>query len=268
VSDRTWDPFRSRELLSALWMSSSVSSMKSGWTGGYDALLATFRRLVLDRRLSVKWADTTVSLTVTALGARPDPRALSVGQFGDIEATACDVTTDTVTMSRVRVILQNAHIRPGSRPVLIAAPVRLQAELAGPVVSNLMSGIANWLTAEVGAHGIGRLRFARFPQVGYLEVDPAIVGTTLTLRPRKLVVRGRCLQLPRWLPNYSLAVPVLHGLFVTDIELHPESVSISATLPEWIVELPRTRLDDIVEQLSAGSVLKLARNQPPSDDKG
>jgi hypothetical protein len=125
-----------------------------------------------------------------------------------------------------------------------------------------MGGVAHRLIAEVGADGIGRLSLARFAHIGHLEVDPEIVGTTLTLRLRKLVVLGRWLRVPRWIPRYNVALPAPHGLFITDIELHSESVSISATLPEWTIELPRTRVDDIFAQLRPGNRLKLTGSQP------
>jgi hypothetical protein len=259
MTDRYWDPFGSRKMFAALW-SPSTSPMTSGPTSGFGALFSTLRRHFVGRELTVGWARGAVRLTVVTFDAHPDPRGLSVGQFGDVVAVANDVTFENLQLSRVNAVLQNAHVRPGSPAQLVAAPVHLHAELPNELLAKLTRRFAGPISAEVDDDGVGRLVWARYAQFGYLEVDPAIMGATLTLRARHLVVRGYRWSLPRWVPRYSVALPSFHGMLITDITLRPGSVSLSATLPEWTFDLPRIRWEDIIAKLSStGGRLNLSR---------
>jgi hypothetical protein len=240
-----WNPFRSREAIAALW-SSPLSPIASGPANGSGALLSTVRRLLVGRELTVRFARRVVTLTVTSFDARPGARALSLGQFGDVTAEASDVSIDGYQLASVNVVLRNAHVQPGASTRLVASPVNLEAALPYEMVDALLRNVAGWFRAEVGRDGVGRLRWARFDRLGWLEVDTAISGTTLNLLPRHLVVLGRRWALPRWVPRLPVAMPTPGGMSVTGIELQSDSVMISATLPEWTLEIPRSWGDDVV----------------------
>ena len=116
-------------------------------------------------------------------------------------------------------------------------------------------------TAEIG-DGVVRLRWARRPGWGHLEGDVRIVGTALWLQPRALVVGGRRVGLPARLPIYPVELPDLpRGLLITRVDVRPGSVLLYGLLPEWHMDLPLSRLENIVAQLSARSgILNLARS--------
>jgi predicted NBD/HSP70 family sugar kinase len=51
-----------------------------------------------------------------------------------------------------------------------------------------------------------------------------------------------------------------HGLALTGISFAPDVVCLSGTLPEWRMDVPRKRLEDILNQLSVvGVPLNLTR---------
>ena len=51
-----------------------------------------------------------------------------------------------------------------------------------------------------------------------------------------------------------------HGLQLTDISIEPDKLCLSGTLQEWRVDVPRTRLEDVINQLSVvGRPLNLTR---------
>jgi hypothetical protein len=117
------------------------------------------------------------------------------------------------------------------------------------------------LSGEVGPDGVARLRLARRPKVGHLEVDAELDGSTLWLRPRGLVLRSSRWTLPTRTPAYPVRLPELpHGLQLTAVTFAPDTVCLSGTLPEWHMDVPRKRLEDIINQLSVvGVPLNLTR---------
>jgi hypothetical protein len=242
-------------MFSGLWQS-SVMPMTTGFASGYAALLSAVRHLVIGRELTVTLSGRPVAFTATSFDAPAEATALSVGQLGDVAAAATDVSFDGYRLSNVNVVLRNAHIKPGPSPRLVAAPVIVEAELPEHMVKALVRSATESLRVEVGEDGVGRLRWARFSRLGWLEVDAAITGTTLHVVPRRLVVFGRQWSLPRWVPRYAFAMPTLAGMFLTGIAIRPGSILLSATLPEWTLDIPRPKWDDVVGQLGSPNRLR------------
>ena len=51
-----------------------------------------------------------------------------------------------------------------------------------------------------------------------------------------------------------------HGLALTDIAIEPDKLCLSGSLQEWRIDVPRTRLEDVINQLSVvGRPLNLTR---------
>jgi hypothetical protein len=97
--------------------------------------------------------------------------------------------------------------------------------------------------------------------LGHVEVDARVDGSTLWLKPRGLVVRQSRWRLPARTPAYPVRLPEFpHGLTLTGISFAPGVVTLSGTLAEWRMDVPRKRLEDILNQLSvAGVPLNLTR---------
>jgi hypothetical protein len=229
---------------------STMKSTVPGWSRSCGAMIDAIRRHLLGRELEIECAGTAVSLTMVKLDAHPNSRALSLGQLGDVAIAARDVTFGTVRLPSVAATLRNTHIQAGSPTGLVAAPVDLLIEVPNDTLAQLVRTVTDQLTAEVDENGVGRLAWTRCIRLGHLEVEPEIVGTTLTLRPRHLVALGRRWSLPRWVPRYSAAMPIFNGVLVKSLALQPGSILLSATAPEWKHDLPRARWEDIVAQLS------------------
>jgi hypothetical protein len=153
------------------------------------------------------------------------------------------------------------HMKPTAPPVLVAAPVELTLEIPAPVLDDLFRWAVPRLSGEVGTDGIARLRLARRPLLGHVEVDAHLDGSTLWLKPRGLAVRQSKWRLPGRTPAYPVRLPELpQGLILTGISFAPGVVSLAGTVPEWRMDVPRKRLEDIINQLSvAGVPLNLTR---------
>ena len=256
-----FDPFRPIDMLTSLWSSAAVAPVSTGAAAAYRTLFVTLRRLVVGRRLAVRLDDGDLTLTVTEFDSRLDVRGLSVGQLNDVRLAARDIRWRDNTFDRATATLHNVHMRPTTPPVLVAAPVALTLEVPAVLLDDLFRWAAPRLSGEVGADGIARLRLSRRPLLGHLEVDARLDGSTLWLKPKVVVVRESRWRLPARTPAYPVRLPELpHGLVLNAITFAPDAVCVSGTLPEWRMELPRKRLEDIIGQLSVvGMPLNLTR---------
>jgi hypothetical protein len=221
----------------------------------YRTLFATLQQLLVGRQLTVRIGDHDVTLTVTELESELDPQGLAVGQLGEVRVAARDITWDENRLQSAVAVLRNVHIRPGVPPLVVAAPAELSSELPKVVFDGLLEQVAPQLRSELGEDGTARLRWARRPGWGGLEIDADVTGTTLWLRPRAFVTGQRRWKLPVRTPAYQVPLPELpHGLMITGVELASDTLRISGLLPEWRMELPMRALEDLITQLSQGAL--------------
>ena len=258
---RRFDPFRPIDMLTALWTTAAVTPVGTGAAAAYRTLFVTVRRLVVGRRLNVRLDEGDLRLTVTEFDSRLDVQGLAVGQLNDVRLAARDIGWNGAGFDHATAVLHNVHIRPGVPAVLVAAPVDLTLEVPAPVLDDVFRWAAPGLSGVVGPDGVARLRLARRPGAGHVEIDARLDGSTLWLKPRCLTFgRARC-PLPARTPAYPIRLPELpHGVRLTEISFAPGVVMLSAAVAEWRMDLPLTRLEDILGQLSAvGRPLQLNR---------
>ncbi len=254
-------PFQPLGMLTSLWSATAMVPVNSGAAAAYRTLFVTLRRLVVGRRLTVRLDDGDLTMTVTDFESRLDVRGLSVGQLNDVRLTADDVRWRAGSLGRITAVAHNVHVRPGNPAVLVAAPVDVTLELPAAVLDDLFRWAAPRLSGEAAPDGVARLRLARRPRLGYVEVAVRVDGSMLWLTACRLGVGSRRWRLPAGIPAYPVQLPVLaRGVRLSDIAITPEGIRLSGTLPEWRTELPRKRLDDVINQLDVtGVVLNLGR---------
>lgn len=258
---RRFDPFRPLDMLSALWSTAAVTPVSSGAAAAYRTVFVTLRRLVVGRRLAVALDDGELTLTVTGFDSRLDARALSAGQLADVRLTARDIRWKDTRFDRATAVLHNVHLRPAAPPVLEAAPVEVTLDVSAAALDTLFVLAAPRFCGEVADDGTARLRLARRPRWGHLEVDARLDGSTLWLRPCAVAAGRSRMRLPARTPAYPVRLPELpHGLRLTGVELTPGTLRLSGSLPEWRMAVPRTRLEEWLDQLGAvGVPLNLTR---------
>ncbi|MBL7659835.1 hypothetical protein INQ28_26450, partial [Escherichia coli] len=105
-------------------------------------------------------------------------------------------------------------------PLVIAAPVELSSALPTEIFDDVLRQATPQLRGELSESGAARLRWARRPDWGGLEVDVDVAGTTsqttLWLRPRTVITGQRRWTLPARTPAYRVPLPELpHGLRIT-----------------------------------------------------
>lgn len=213
-------------------------------------LFVTLPRLVVSRRVTVALDEGELRATVTAFDPRLDVRTLPTGNFGDLRIAARDVRFNDSRFDRAEIVLRDVQLRPAVTPVLSAAAVEATVHVHAEGLHELFRWAAPRLAGEVGADAVARLRWARHPGLGHLEVDARLDGSTLCLQPRAVTMRRARWALPHRTPAYRVQLPELpRGLQVTGIEFAPDLVAVTATLPHWQIRMPRTRLEHLLDQL-------------------
>lgn len=252
------DPFRALDMLGSLWTSAGLPSVPAGAAQAvavpYRTLFLTLQQLLVGKEITVRIGEHDVVLTVTELDSELDPTGLAVGQLGQVRLAARDIQWDQYLLQRADAVLDNVHIRPGVPPVVVAAPTRLSSQLPAAILVELLSEAAPQLRSELFDDG-ARLRWARRPGWGGVDVDVDVMGTTLWLRPRAVVTGQRRWSLPLRTPGYQVPLPELpHGMLLTGAHLELDSLHLSALLPEWRMELPLRHLEEVISQLSQGAL--------------
>lgn len=235
-----WNPFRPLDVLA-----------NTGVAAAYKTMFLTLNTLVVGRRISVRVDDDVLLLTVTRFDSRLDLKTLATGRHHAVRVEARDVSWRDYAFDSARVVLHDFHLRGSLRPSeMVAAPVELTVEVPAPSLDELFRWAAPRLAGEVGPDGVARLHFAKRRGSGHVEVDARLDGPTLWVTPRA-VVRRRRWALPARTPSYRVRIPKLpHGLALTSVEFAPGIVRLTGTLPEWRVDRPRTRLEEVIGQLS------------------
>ncbi|OBF20094.1 hypothetical protein A5725_16910 [Mycobacterium kubicae] len=255
-----WDePLRALDMLASLWSSTGLPSVSAGAAQAiavpYRTLFATLQQLLIGKEVTVRIGDHDVVLVVAELDSTLDPQGLAVGQLGEVRVGARDIRWDGKHLESAVAVLHNVHIRPGVPPLVIAAPADLTLVLPSTMFDDVLRQAAPEVRGELCEGGTARLRWARQPGWGGVEVDVDVVGTSVWLRPRMLVTGRRRWRLPARTPGYQVALPELpHGLVITDVTLGADSLQVSGRLPEWRMELPLKYLEDLITQLSQGAL--------------
>jgi hypothetical protein len=253
------DPLRALDVLGSLWSSTGLPSVTSVSAQAvavpYRTLFTTLQQLLVGKRVTIGMGDHDVTLTVTELDSELEPRALAVGQLGEVRVAARDIEWGQQRLQRAVAVLRNVHIRPGVPPLVVAAPVELSTALPAEIFDEMVRQAAPQLHAQLRADSTAQLHWVRRPGWGSLEVDVNVVGTTLWVRPRALLTGQRRWKLPKRTPAHPVPLPELpHGLLVSGVSLGVDSLEISGLLPEWRMELPLRHLEDVISQLSQGAL--------------
>lgn len=250
---RRWDPFRPLDMLGTLWSTASaVPQLSAGaaHASGLAHLTAflTLRHLVLGKRVTLRADSGPVTLTVSTLASRLDVRRLAVGQLDDVRATATDIVWRDSRFDHASAVLHNVHVRPGAPPTLVAAPVHLTVDVPTAALDELFATTVPRLAGTIGDDAVARIRFARRPRLGHLEVDGRLDGPVLVLTPRAFTLGRRRWRLPARVPAYRVRLPELpHGLQLTDVRVEPGLLRLSGTLPEWRMDFSRHHLEYLLD---------------------
>ena len=241
-----WDPFGLRHLLlpsaaqvaqvaqvaRPLAMHAGNLSMLGSRTA-LQGLLGVVRARLVGRKLTFGASADALTLTLDDVAANADPLLLAVGQLGDVTLTATQVQWREFEFDCARATAHNTHTRPGTRPLLIAAPVDLVVTVSDAQLSRLVAQRSPRVELQItdDARVVARLR--RHPDWGWVEVEPSVEGRRVMFRPVRLGTSRKASRILPTLPHVHFALPLGDGLHVTQLEVGSGSLDVHVRISEW-----------------------------------
>ena len=141
------------------------------------------------------------------------------------------------------------HLRPGTKPTMVAAPVLWEAFMPASAASRWLGTMSPRL--ELAMHeGVPQVSVAGAPWVR-LEVEPGAEGRSIRVAPRALRLLDRRVSLRA--PAFHVPLPVLpfDGMLLTSVEPAPGGFLMKGVLTEWQRSLSRADIERLVATIRA-----------------
>lgn len=225
----------------------------------FGVLVDAVRAFLVGRKRTIGFGGDELTMTLTGVTVDGSDVARLVGQYGHVRFTARDVTWGVHEFETLEVQVRNVHLRPGVRPLLVVAPVLVEAFVTIEAASRFLASVSSRLeltvkesVPQVGVIGAPWLR---------LEVETGAGGESLRVQPRALHLFEQRLAL--WSPAFTLPVPSLpSGIVLTSVEAAPGGFTVRGTLGEWQRSVAREDLDHLLAVIR-GRPLSRTRQPPP-----
>ena len=230
----------------------------------FTAIVDTARNWLIGKKRTFTFAGLNLTLVLEDLSVEGSDLAKAVGQYGQLSILARDVEWCDYRFEWVEVQARNVHLRPGTKPVLVAAPVRCEAFLSAQAATRWLASVSPRL--ELAMHeGV--------PQVGLagaqwlrLEIEPGAGGQSIRVVPRALHLLDRRLSLRA--PAFHVPLPELpFDITLTSVEPAPGGFVMRGVLEEWQRSLSRADIERLLATMRAGPD-QADRAQPDRDQPG
>ena len=216
----------------------------------FGAIVDTARNWLIGKKRTFTFAGLDLTLVLEDLAVEGSDLAKAVGQYGQVRMLARDVEWDDYRLDRLEVHAKNVHLRPSTKPVLIAAPIRFEAFVSAAAASRWLAAVSPRL--ELATH-------AGVPQVGMigapwvrLEVEAGAEGKSIRVVPRALHLLDRRVTLLR-IPAFHVPLPELpFDVMLTSVEPAPGGFVMRGLLPEWQRPLSRADLERLAAKMRGG----------------
>ena len=209
----------------------------------FGMLVDAARTWLTGKKRTFRFPEGDLTLILEDISLEGSDLARIIGQYGDTCILARDVEWDGYQFDRMEITVKNVHLRPGTRPVLVAAPVLCEGFMPAAAASRWLATISPQL--ELVLHdGV--------PQVGVigapwarLEVEAGAEGRSVHVRARAL--RLGDLRLSLWSPTFSMSLPELPGgVMLTSVEPVAGGFVMRGMLSEWQRSLSREGVERLL----------------------
>jgi hypothetical protein len=209
----------------------------------FTVIVDTARNWLIGKQRTFTLDGRELTLTLEDLSVEGSDLARAVGQYGQLRALARDVDWGEYRFERVEVQARNVHLRPGAKPVLVAAPVRFEAFLSAQAATRWLAAVSSRL--ELAMHeGVPQVGLAGAPWLR-LEVEPGAGGKSIRVVARALHLLDR--RLPLRVPAFHVPLPELpFDVLLTSMEPAPGGFVMHGVLPEWQRPLARADLERLL----------------------
>lgn len=193
-------------------------------------MVGAARSWLIGKRRAFRFGGHDLTLVLADISVDGPDLARAVGQYGQVSICARDVGWGGCQFERMEIRARNVHVRPGTRPALVAAPVLCEALVPAPAAARWLAARSPRLSLTLAA-GIPQIAVAGAPWAR-LEVDAGAHGRSIRIQPRAVYVGNR--RWPVRFPAFDLSLPVLPGgLMLTSVVPAPGGFVLRGVISEW-----------------------------------
>jgi hypothetical protein len=223
----------------------------------FTVITDTARNWLIGKKRTFSFAGQDLTLVLEDLSVEGSDLARALGQYGQVRLLARDVEWAGYRLERLEVLARNVHLRPGARPVLVAAPIRCEAFLSAQAATRWLASVSPRLELAI-QEGVPQVGLAGAPWLR-LEVEPGAGGQSIRVVPRALHVLDRRLALR--VPAFHVPLPELpvDDVLLTSVEPAPGGFVLRGVLSEWQRPLSRADLERLLATMRGG------RDQPDAN---
>jgi len=209
----------------------------------FSVLVDAAKAFLVDKKRTISFGGDELTMTLTDITVQGSDVARLVGQYGQVRFTARDVTWGGQEFQTLEIQVRNVHLRPGARPLLVVAPVLVEAFVTVEAASRFLASVSSLLELTV-SDGVPQVGVIGAPWLR-LEVETGAGGESLRVQPRALRLFDQRLAL--WSPAFHLPVPSLpSGIVLTSVEATSGGFTVRGVLSEWQRSVAREDLDKLL----------------------
>jgi len=225
----------------------------------FALLVDAARAFLVGKRRTISFGGDDLTMTLTDVSISGSDVARLVGQYGQVRFTARDVQWGVHEFERLEVRVRNVHLRPGTRPLLVVAPVLVEAFVTVAAASRFLASVSSRLELTV-KDGVPQVGVIGAPWLR-LEVETGAGGESLRVQPRALHLFEQRLSL--WSPAFHLPVPSLpSGIVLTSVEAAPGGFVVRGILSEWQRSVAREDLDSLLTVIRGRPLYRTGQARP------
>jgi hypothetical protein len=253
---RSWAEEWKRNLSEVLSLSASAAAAlglpaPAALAGdSFGALVDAARGWLIGKKRTFSLAGHDLTLVLEDLSVEGSDLARAIGQYGRVRLLARDVDWAGYRFERMEIHARNVHLRPGARPVLVAAPVLFEAFVSASAASAYLATVLPRLELTMHA-GVPQVGVAGAPWVR-MEVAAGAGGQSIRVQPRALYLLDWRVSVPA--PAFDVPLPPLPlaDVMLTSVEPAPGGFLIKGVLPEWQRSLSRGDLEHLLATIRGG----------------
>jgi len=216
----------------------------------FGLLVDAARIWLTGKKRTLRFPEGDLTMVLTDISVQGSDLAKFVGQYGQARILARDVEWGGYQFEQMEIQVKNVHVRPGTRPVLVAAPVLCEGFMSAEAASRWLATISSQL--ELVLHdGVPQVGLIGAPWAR-LEVEAGAAGRSVHIRPRAL--RLGDLRLSLWSPTFNVSLPELPGgAMLTSVEPVAGGFVMRGMLSEWQRSLSREGVERLLAGMRAGN---------------
>ncbi|RSM90534.1 hypothetical protein DMH04_03450 [Kibdelosporangium aridum] len=198
---------------------------------------------VIGRELTMRVGDADVTLTPVEIDTELDTVGLALGQVPSVRIVAVDVAWPGTPVQQLAIIASKVQFQSLPSPNVRADEVSVEITLAADVVKAKVAELQPDLVVDIGEDAVMRVKWAPRRTWGHIEVEPAVVGDCVHLKPKVLQLRTMRFRSAEKLRPTVIEIPDLpRGLRLTEVELGASKLVLRGEAERWHEKIPLTDL--------------------------